>query len=143
MFKIASYGYGNSKTNDELIQFMKDNDLSILVDVRMRPKGWATLWSKPYLEKKLPSEGLQYLSVPTLGNTTGTAQWIPPSEIDAQETLEYLVSLLKKGENICLMCAEKDYKSCHRTSVAETLSQLLPDSHIIHWAKSMPLLVAC
>lgn len=122
--KVYTFGYGNRKSLEDLLAFCKEKGITLLVDVRRSPRGWSTIWSKVYLEKKLIDFGVKYLSLTALGNTTGTQQWIPEDLKEAGEALKYLESLID-NETFVLMCSEKDPLKCHRTEVAETLSKSL------------------
>jgi hypothetical protein len=65
--------------------------------------------------------GITYVNKKELGNISGTADWIPPDRSAADRAIEHLSSL---DGNLILMCAEKDHRVCHRTSIAIELSGL-------------------
>lgn len=117
--KIYTFGYGNCSSLDPLVLLLKKYSIDLVIDVRVKPRGWSFKWSEPYLKKFFEEK---YISVPELGNTTGTKTWIPPDWKKAKIKLKE-ISLLK-GRTILLLCSEKEYTRCHRTEVAEMLSKM-------------------
>jgi uncharacterized protein (DUF488 family) len=45
---------------------------------------------------------------------------------DAQEGLWRVEQIVKSGKRVALMCFEADYRECHRTLVADALSERVP-----------------
>jgi uncharacterized protein (DUF488 family) len=122
--KIYTFGYGNRKNLDPLIAYCEEKGIDVLVDVRRSPRGWSTIWSKPYLEKQLPDKGIEYLPLAALGNTSGTEEWVPEDELDALKALREL-STLCEAKVVVLMCAELDPRQCHRVAIAKKLSKIV------------------
>lgn len=127
--QIFTFGYGNRTSVQPLMEYIEAHEIRHIVDVREKPKGWSVVWSKPYLEKHLGPHG--YRSMPELGNTTKTKDWVPPDQVAADQALQDVAALLAEG-NVVLVCAEKDYRVCHRTAVAERLATpaRLPVKHL-------------
>jgi uncharacterized protein (DUF488 family) len=121
--KIYTFGYGNRKNLEPLLAYCEEKGIDLLIDVRKSPRGWSTIWSKPYLEKHLPSHGVEYISLDALGNTSGKQDWVPVDEFEAQKALKQVVQLCN-SQNVVLMCSELDPDRCHRVMVAERLSKL-------------------
>ena len=116
--EIYTFGYGNCTSIEPLLFLVNKYKIDLIVDVRARPRAWTPRWSAPYLSKQL---GNKYTSITELGNTSGNAKWIPP---DLEEANKKMIELCKMLSSVVLVCAEKDYRQCHRTEVAEKLSAL-------------------
>ena len=116
--EIYTFGYGNCTTIEPLLFLMNKYKIDLVVDVRARPRAWTSRWSAPYLTKQL---GDKYISIIELGNTSGSARWIP---LNPEEANKKMIELCNLASSVVLVCAEKDYKQCHRTEIAEQLSAL-------------------
>ncbi len=121
---ILTFGYGNRKDYKEFVDYLEKYNVSFVVDVRFRPRAWSRKWYGDQVEKLCVSKNIKYISKPALGNTSGNAKWEPPDKKEAQKSLQEVAKLAVNG-NILLMCAEKDWRRCHRTEVAEKLEELI------------------
>jgi len=121
---ILTFGYGNRKNYDLFLKYIDEFKVAYVVDVRLSPKAWTRKWYGDAIEKICQSVNIQYLAKPTLGNTSGRSNWIPPEPIAAAETLSELAKILASNGNVLLLCAELDYSRCHRVEVAEELEKL-------------------
>jgi uncharacterized protein (DUF488 family) len=124
---ILTFGYGNRSNYDEFAGLVSESGVTHVVDVRMRPKGWARIWYADQIAAKCRNLGVDYLSIPALGNTSGTSDWVPPNEEEATDALHRVSSLLESG-TVMLICAEMDAHRCHRTAVALRLQELTQGS---------------
>ena len=120
---ILTFGYGNRKDYDLFLKYIDEFKIAYVVDVRLSPKAWTRKWYGDAIEKICQSVNIQYLAKPTLGNTSGRSNWIPPEPIAAAETLTEVAKFLDSG-NVLLLCAELDYLRCHRVEVANELEKL-------------------
>jgi uncharacterized protein (DUF488 family) len=120
---VYTFGYGNRKSLTPLVDYCKQHGINVLVDVREKPRGWSTIWSKSYLQKQLPLNGIEYQSVPALGNTSGKPTWIPSDTLLAQKELKRLATLTET-KTLALMCAELDPARCHRVAVGRKLASM-------------------
>jgi uncharacterized protein (DUF488 family) len=120
---ILTFGYGNRKDYDVFLKYIDEFKIAYVIDVRLSPKAWTRKWYGDAIEKTCQSANIQYLAKPTLGNTSGRSNWIPPEPIAAAETLTELAEILDSG-NVLLLCAEMDYLRCHRVGVAKELEKL-------------------
>ena len=129
---IYTFGYGNRKTYYDLINHIELKEIKHIIDVRRMPYGWNAVWSYSELERFAKKHNINYESKKELGNSGHSIKWIPASPRKAEEALNELAVLAKK-ETILLMCAELDYKRCHRTEVANKLSEMtgLPVEHLL------------
>jgi uncharacterized protein (DUF488 family) len=121
---ILTFGYGNRKDYDVFLKYIDEFKIAYVIDVRLSPKAWTRKWYGDAIEKICQSVNIQYLAKPTLGNTSGRSNWIPPEPTAAAETLSELAKILASNGNVLLLCAELDYSRCHRVEVAEELEKL-------------------
>ena len=42
---------------------------------------------------------------------------------DAIEAMDELISIVKSGETVCLLCFERDQACCHRSRIAEIVNE--------------------
>ncbi len=132
--RIFTFGYGNRKNYDSLLSAIHKNNITYLVDIRLKPSAWTRRWYGTEIAKFCRSINIQYISMPCLGNISGKPEWIPPDLRAAKEGLQKL-SEISKRDSILLLCAELDYRSCHRTAVAESI-QKLNNELVHHFGKS-------
>ncbi|MEO1427606.1 MAG: DUF488 domain-containing protein [Cyanobacteria bacterium J06632_19] len=128
---ILTFGYGNRKDYQELIEYFEQYRVSFLVDVRISPRAWSRKWYGDSVEKLCVSKGIKYISKSALGNTSGNAKWLPPDKEEAKKSLDEVAEFACSG-TVLLMCAEKDWNRCHRTEVANELEKLVnsPVQHL-------------
>lgn len=127
--KIVTFGYGNRKNYDALLSAIQEHSITHLVDIRLKPSAWTRRWYGTEIAKFCRSINIQYISMPCLGNTSGKPEWIPPDQKAAAEGLQKL-SEISKRNSILLLCAELDYRSCHRMAVAESIHQI--NNELVH-----------
>lgn len=127
---ILTFGYGNRTSYAELQSALKGHTVSYLIDVRKKPRGWSAIWGYQKLQDFCESIGITYISKRELGNDSGNSQWIPPDYEQAETALED-VSRIAEAHNILLLCAEKDWKRCHRTNISERL-QSKTGNQVVH-----------
>ena len=123
MNTIYTFGYGNRPNYEMLSQYLIEYKIKQLIDVRSNPKGWSRIWWADKLREFCSKNDVLYMSLPALGNTSKTANWVPSDMPLALKTLKGVAFSLQT-DSILLMCAELDHKRCHRTEVAEGLSKL-------------------
>lgn len=117
---ILTFGYGNRTNYSDLSSVIEDYNVSFVVDIRKKPRGWSAIWNSSSLDNFCNSIGIQYISKVDLGNESGKSNWIPKDSGKAEVALED-ISRLSEEHNILLLCAEKDWKRCHRTAVSVRL----------------------
>lgn len=84
---------------------------------------WAYLWYSNSIKKCCETLGIHYVSLPSLGNTSGNANWISPDAIAASIALEKVASMIQDN-SVLLLCSELDPAKCHRTEVAKSLAKI-------------------
>jgi uncharacterized protein (DUF488 family) len=130
-FSVVTFGYGNRKNHDDIIKVILDYQVTYLIDVRKKPKGWSSMWSASGLTNLCQQLGIQYWSKTELGNDSGNRSWIPPNAEKAEIALSEIQRLLPNN-NILLLCAEKDPDRCHRVEVSERIKALC-GGDLVHW----------
>jgi uncharacterized protein (DUF488 family) len=120
---ILTFGYGNRKNHDDFLKYIEDFEVSCVVDVRLRPRAWSRIWYGKEIEKLCHTKNIKYISKPSLGNTSGNKNWIPPSEEEATKAL-LEISKIAQTSTTLLLCAEIQHTQCHRVDVAERLQKL-------------------
>lgn len=127
---ILTFGYGNRPNYDTLLDYIKQFNVSILIDVREKPRAWSRKWYGDQIHKFCNEQGIDYISDTSLGNVSGTNRWISPNPDKANEVLQDIAKKTQ-SKTVLLLCAEMDYRRCHRVEVAEQLQQLI-DQPIQH-----------
>jgi uncharacterized protein (DUF488 family) len=124
---ILTFGYGNRKDYDSFLDYLKEFNVTCVIDVRLNPRAWSRRWYGDALEKLCTSRNIQYVSKSSLGNLSGCNHWVPPENKEAEKTLSEVAEILATG-NVLLLCAEMDSSRCHRVEVASKLQNLISAS---------------
>lgn len=118
---LYTLGYTEPEAAEKLAQLMADPDM-LLVDIRLYPNSrWAFQWNKKALRNRYPGR-YQWLGE-SLGNLNYKAK-------DREKGIQLAhpewgkVVLLDRlsRHDIVLLCACKNYETCHRKTVVELLS---------------------
>jgi uncharacterized protein (DUF488 family) len=145
---MRSYTTGHGiRTSDELIQLLRRAEVQTLVDVRRYPGSRRNpQFNRDALEQALEAAGIRYRHAEVLG---GRLSGVPGEErfgcirtaafrtyaarMGTPEWQEALASSLEEAAP-CFLCAETDWRRCHRQLIAELLVarghdvlHLLPD----------------
>ncbi len=128
-------GY-QSHTLSTMIDTLSGNHVGVLVDVRQNPVSRKRGFSGKQLEKTITELGINYLHCPELG-TPPQIRKIYASTGDVKKALSHyerhlrarrgtLQNLLAKvkSQRFCLLCLEADHKSCHRSIIAQVLTEM-------------------
>ncbi len=132
--QLVSIGYGGRDVT-ELIRSLKEQNVQVLVDVRLTPISRKQGLSKTALKAALAEAGISYVHHRELGNPksnrTGYRQGNVESlaryqEIltsgEASSALRHVLELLDE-EVVALLCFEKDHSQCHRSQVVDALCE--------------------
>lgn len=126
--KLYTIGYGG-RTSDEFLDLLKENGVTAVVDVRLRPDrssmGAYRLARKETegIQRLLNDAGIQYYSFVELGNLfLDFEDWQAKYQKLINESGDLLGErLLALEAPFCLLCAEKSPSRCHRSIIAEYL----------------------
>jgi uncharacterized protein (DUF488 family) len=128
---IYTFGYGGSPL-ETLLRLVERYDISAVVDVRRSAVcRWSSDWGRESLSERVPG----YLHLPSLGNSHVAApgEWVPDNSAKACGALSVVVlSVAVNGIRILLLCAEADPAKCHRSIIAQQLTDLtgIPHQHL-------------
>jgi uncharacterized protein (DUF488 family) len=133
-----------------LLECLRENEISVLVDVRSKPRSRLFQFDQYPLQTAVESEGMRYRF---LGDRLGgvprdpaiAARWKQGKLDDIivahlrstdawNDGLAELTKLMTAagGTTVCIMCSEGDANECHRKAVALDVAALLPDVEIRH-----------
>jgi uncharacterized protein (DUF488 family) len=132
-FFTLGYQSHNIRT---LLAVLTQNKINVLIDVRQNPVSRKSGFSKRHLEQRIARSGIEYLHLPCLGTPPRIRKFYNKTG-DARKALEQyqkhlrtrrscLRSLVRiaTSKHICLMCLEADYSSCHRSVIAQRLTEM-------------------
>lgn len=132
----------STRSLDELVALLHENEVQTLVDVRRIPRSRTNpQFDRPALEAALPARGIAYVHDLRLGGRRGRASGagIAPStnaawQVDAfhhyadwalgtefAAGLAELLALVREGRRPAIQCAELVWWRCHRRIIADWL----------------------
>lgn len=134
-FPISTIGYEGTNI-DTFVEFLIENEIETLVDVRELPLSRKKGFSKNRLREALNGVGIDYVHIRKLGdpkegrlaaragdyrkfrNIFSNHMASPAGQAGLAE-LEEIV----KSTRACLLCFERCHEGCHRSIVVDNLSQ--------------------
>ena len=133
MTTVATIGYEGASIS-EFVAALEGEGVSVLVDVRDVPWSRKPDFCKFPLSAALNDAGIEYTHLQALGNPEDGRDAAKSGDVDlyrsiyasqlasepAAAALAEVTALAANGLP-CLMCLERDPKSCHRNMIAETL----------------------
>lgn len=142
--ELFSIGHSNAEIN-AFIDLLRRYEIAALVDTRSQPYSrYNQHFSRESLRQSLEEAGIEYayLGKEIGGRPEDPALYFPNGKVDyemvAQSSL-YLAGIerllaLASDRRVAFMCAEADYKSCHRYwLITRTLTQRgIQVQHILH-----------
>ena len=134
--KLFTIGYEKARP-DALMAELKRARVKLLVDTRAVAASRKPGFSKRQLAASLDEQGIAYLHLQKLGTPAEGREAARTGKLDtlwriyakhlktrgATEEMEELVSIVKSGQTVCLLCFERDKDCCHRTRIAEVLHE--------------------
>ena len=134
--KLFTIGYEKAKP-DALMAELKRAKVKLLVDTRAVAASRKPGFSKRQLAASLDEEGIAYLHLQKLGTPTEGREAARAGKLDmlwriyakhletpeAVEAMDELISIVKSGQAVCLLCYERDKDCCHRTRIAEIVHE--------------------
>lgn len=128
----------------ELVNDLVGAGVELLVDVRELPLSRRRGFSKTALRAAVEDAGIEYLHERAVGNpkpfrdawkagdtATGTAGYIAHLNNGSRTSVDALAQRVAQGR-VCLLCVEHDPSSCHRSLLADALSERLDGLLVQH-----------
>jgi len=131
--KIYTIGYQGMMI-DYFIKTLHDNEINIIVDIREKPFSRIKDFSRKNLSNHLVNSNIEYIHLGELGSPQNLRDKVKADhdysyffehyKIYLNTQIEVLAALynLLIDKTVCLLCFEKDWQTCHRKIVAETLA---------------------
>ncbi len=126
---LYTLGYATLGAMAELEERMRDVRV-LLIDIRVRPQSrWWPVWNKKQLRARWAG---RYTHEKRLGNINYRDRSLPVvlHGPNVEQAIEGAVGLLKVGFSLVLLCACKDYETCHRKVVAEMIQQVMGEQEV-------------
>lgn len=134
---LNTIGYEKADLTD-FIQSLCQADVEVLVDVRDRAQSRRKGFSKTALSNALTEAGIKYVHLKTLGDpkegreAARAGQWDKFDRIyrgvlrsqPAQLAIDQIIDLLEVS-SVCLLCYERDHKTCHRKYISDEIDKRL------------------
>ena len=134
--KLFTIGYEKARP-DAVMAELKRAKVKLLVDTRAVAASRRPGFSKRQLAASLDEEGIAYLHLQKLGTPSEGREAARAGKLDtlwriyarhlktpeAVEAMEELVSIVKSGQPVCLLCYERDKDCCHRSRIAEIVHE--------------------
>lgn len=145
MTSIFTIGYQGTAT-EEFIECLRENGVTLLVDVRERSASRKAGFSRTKLASALTDAGIAYEHWRELGTPKPIRDllrqqkdWGAYSEayqrrLDDRPDLVAALAERTLDESACLMCFERDAHSCHRSLVAQRMQQKGYIEGVVHLA---------
>ena len=135
---LHTVGY-QGRTLPQFVKLLRDQGITLLVDVRERPVSRKRGFSALPLSEALRKAGIGYESDRQLGNPDNIRELWKYGSLDEgraryrkllrngrKARISTLLDLAK-DERVCILCFEADPDLCHRTVIAEEAVRLEPD----------------
>lgn len=134
--KLFTIGYEKA-TPEAVMAELKRAKVKLLVDTRAVAASRKAGFSKKQLAATLDQNGIGYLHLQKLGTPDDGRQAARAGKLDtlwriyakhlltpeAVEAMDELVSIVKSGQTVCLLCYERDCACCHRSRIAEVVQE--------------------
>jgi uncharacterized protein (DUF488 family) len=133
---LFTIGYEKAKPEAVMAE-LKRAKVKLLVDTRAVAASRKPGFSKRQLAAILDEEGIAYLHLQKLGTPDDGRQAARAGKLDtlwriyakhlttpdAIEAMDELIGLVRSGQSVCLLCFERDQACCHRSRIAEIVSE--------------------
>lgn len=133
--KLSVIGYRGLR-HPQFIKLLRENGITFVLDVRRNPYSPNPDYQKENLSVAVDSAGLRYFHLPQLGVPGAGKSTIPIGQPEtfaeqmatpeARKALRRIIDLHQKGYGVALMCAEPDYRTCHRKELVRILQRANP-----------------
>ena len=121
---LFSIGYGNRQI-EEFLSILEKFEIKTVIDVRSFPYSkFRPTYNKSQLQRTLAEKQIEYIyKGDELGGMPKDDSFYTSGEVDYdkvrnshlyQQGLQFVKQVLNHDINVVIMCAEFDYKKCHR-----------------------------
>ncbi len=132
---LNTIGYEKSELAD-FVATLTSVRINILIDVRDRAQSRKRGFSKTALSQALNAAGIEYIHLRELGDpkegreAARNGHWDQFDKIykkvlatqSAREAITYIEEL-SRSNSICLLCYERDHKTCHRKYITDDIEK--------------------
>lgn len=133
---IYTIGY-EGETIEKFVKKLKDSNIQQLIDVRELPLSRKNGFSKELLKGILEKEGIKYTHLKELGSPRNIRHQLYKdlnyekffaeyqkhiNDEDVMQNISVTEGIAKRRKSV-IMCFEKNYKTCHRSIIAEELKR--------------------
>lgn len=119
---------------DRYVEVLRENGISVVVDVRETPWSYKPGFSKKPLTERLQAEGILYLHIKSAGNPSRNRKMGLPQHdvielyrkhLDADPScLDQIYELIVTARGaVCLLCFEQEPCDCHRKVILDRIAQ--------------------
>jgi uncharacterized protein (DUF488 family) len=136
MPKLFTIGYEKA-TSAAVLGELKRAKVKLLVDTRAVAASRRPGFSKRQLAAALDEQGIGYLHLQKLGTPDEGRKAARAGDLatlwrvygkhlktpEAREAMDELVSIVKSGRAVCLLCYERDKDHCHRSRISEIVHE--------------------
>ena len=133
---LFTIGYEQSRP-EALLAALKEAGVGLLVDARAVAASRKPGFSKRQLAASLDESGIGYLHLQKLGTPAEGREAARAGDMktmlriynwhlkthDAVEAMDELLSIVRSGQRVCLLCFERDPAQCHRSRIAEIVNE--------------------
>lgn len=118
---LLPVGYADPATDALVVDMLASNPLAVLLDVRLRARSrWYSQWNKTALQVQW---GERYVHEPRLGNVNYQYPDRPILLAEPEPAASWVITWLQQGYSFLVVCACRNYETCHRKAVVEYLLQ--------------------
>ena len=126
---LFTFGYSGIDDADALRRLIGGAPIADIVDVRLRPFGRRPFNGPTACQALIESLGPTYRWDQRLGNLAYETGGVQIKDIEAIETV---LTALRTGRNVALMCVCPQPEDCHRLTLCEEAVRRMPDLQIVH-----------
>jgi uncharacterized protein (DUF488 family) len=134
--RLFTIGYEQA-TPAAVLGELKRARVKLLIDTRAVAASRRPGFSKRQLAAALDEQGIAYLHLQKLGTPAEGRQAARAGDLDtlwrvyarhlktpeAIEAMDELLSVVRSGRSVCLLCYERDKDHCHRSRIAEIVRE--------------------
>jgi uncharacterized protein (DUF488 family) len=138
---FVSVGY-QERNIDEFVTLLVDNDVDLLVDVRLNAISRKRGFSKTALSNALVDAGIEYRHERQLGNpkdnrepfrqglASARSRYLKQLSNGAKGIYDEVVSLASTSR-VALLCYERDHAECHRSCIIDSAQNIDPSLRVV------------